>query len=203
MKKSIFAVTIFSALASSLATAGIPVSPPPIPATVVTTGSGGTKSDTKAYAGLNWTLGGGMTPALVLGVFSTKVKSNGDTTGANLAFHLNLAGGIKPSKLKLSYLDGEEKLQGELGVGYDFIRVKPLAFLGLNAPYIAVGVDGYLNPGLVPYLTVHSQGKFDKPTATSSSYSCPSTTVYDPVSDSFVPYALSGTTCNPVLPPAP
>ena len=154
MKQSIFAVAAVSALACSAAMAGIPV----IPAATSNT-------DTKAYAGLNWTVDGGLTPALVLGVFHTKVKSNGDTTGGNLAFHVNLAGGVKPGKLKLSYLNGQDNLQGEVGGGYDFIKAAPLVFLGVNSPHLAVGIDGYMNPGLVPYATVHTQDEFDLPAA--------------------------------------
>ena len=94
----------------------------------------------------------GWTPALVLGVFHTKVKSNGDTHGANLAFHVNLAGGINPGKLKLSSLNGQEHIQCEIGAGYDFMRSAPLLGLGLNGPFVAAGVDGYLSHGLVPWL---------------------------------------------------
>jgi hypothetical protein len=183
MKNSILSLAVLSTLVSTAVMAGSPIS---VPATALTTGAA-SKTDTKAYVGLNWSLGGGATPALVLGVLNTKVKSDGDTTGANLAFHLNLAGGVKPGKLKLSYLDGKENLQGELGVGYDFIKAAPLLSLGLNAPYIAAGVDGYLNPGFVPYATLHSQGKFDKPAAPTTTYSCP------------INYTLFETTCTQIV----
>lgn len=181
MKKTILALTVLSALVSSAVWAG----GGSIPATASTTGAN-SETDTRAYVGLNWSLGGGTTPALVLGVFNTKVKSDGDTTGGNLALHLNLAGGIKPAKIKLSYLNGEEDLQGELGAGYDFIKAAPLAFLGLNAPHLSVGVDGYLNPGFVPYATLHSQGEFDKPRGSTTTYSCDAG------------YTLNGTSCDPI-----
>ncbi len=177
MKKTLLSLTL-ACLASSSALAG--VSPNP---TITVTGT--SKNDTKAYVGLNWQLGGGMTPALVLGVVNTKVKSNGDTTGANLAFHLNLAGGVAPGKIKLSALDGKNDLQAELGLGYNFMTAKPFVGLGLNAPYVAVGVDGYLTTGLVPYMTLHSLEAFDKPTQTTN-YTCPPG------------YELSGLSCiNP------
>lgn len=163
MKKSVVSALLLAMFASAAVHAGSS-----IPAAVTT--GGNSKTDTKAYAGLNWTLGGGPVPSVVLGVFNTKVKANGDTTGANLAFHLNVAGGIKPGKLKLSYLNGQEDLQGEIGVGYDFVKAEPLVGLGLNAPHVAIGVDGYLNPGFVPYLTIHSQGEFDKPGKTTKYY---------------------------------
>ncbi len=160
MKKSTLALALALALASSSALAG---KSPPLYSLVNTTSGSTSKNNTNAYAGLNWSLGSSWTPALVLGVFHTKVKSDGDTQGANLSFHLNLAGGIKPGKLKLSYLNGKEKLQGELGIGYDFIRSAPLLGLGLNGPFVAAGVDGYLSHGVVPYITLQSQGKFSKP----------------------------------------
>jgi len=121
------------------------------------------RKETKAYVGLNWTLGAGATPALVLGVTNTRVKSNGDTTGARLAFSLNLLRGIAPGALKLSYLNGRENLQGELGAGYNFVKSAPLLGLGVNAPFVSAGIDGYLNPGIVPYVTLQSLGKFGKP----------------------------------------
>ena len=154
MKITFLPLALLSCLASSVALAGFAN----IPATVNT---GSNKS--QAYVGLNWQVGGGMTPALVLGVADTNVKSNGDTTGINLAFHVNLAGGAAPGKLKLSALNGKNDLQGELGIGYNFLTAKPLLFLGLNAPYVALGVDGYLTSGFVPYATVQSLSRFDKP----------------------------------------
>ena len=63
----------------------------------------------------------------------------------------------------MSYLNGKENIQGEIGAGYDFMRSAPLLGLGLNGPFVAAGVDGYLSHGLVPYLTLQSQGKFSKP----------------------------------------
>lgn len=159
MKKTTLAVLLSSTLASSAAFAGFTLY-----SLIPATGSGASKTETKAYAGLNWTLGGGTTPALVLGATRARVQSDGDTAGGNLAFYINLAGGIKPGKLKLGYINGKENLQGELGVGYDFLKSAPLLGLGINAPYISAGVDAYAGPGFVPYATLRTQGKFDKPT---------------------------------------
>jgi hypothetical protein len=167
---------VISALFSAAAMAGVATTPPTF-TTTPGTSSETSRTDTRAYAGLNWTLGGGYTPALVLGVANTKVKSNGNTTGARLAFHLNLAGGIAPGMLKLSYLSGKNDLQGEIGAGYNFLKGAPALSLGLNAPYIAAGLDGYLNPEIVPYVTLHTQGAFSKPkrrvTPGTSVASCP------------------------------
>ena len=142
------------------------------------------KTETKGYAGLNWNLEGGATPALVLGVFRTKTKLDGDTTGGNLAFHLNLAGGIKPGKLKLGYLNGQENVQGEAAIGFDFLKSAPLLSLGINAPYINAGLDISTKPSFVPYLTIHSQGKFDKPNRTCVDLYPEEGTYYDPACES-------------------
>ena len=156
---------------------------PVLPAIGTTTGHD-SKTQTRAYVGLNWTWGGGYTPALVLGATNTRVQSDGDTTGAKLAFHINLLGGVSPGMLKLSYLHGKEDLQGEIGVGYNFIKSAPLLGVGVNAPYVSAGVDGYLNPGFVPYATLHSQGQYDKPRGKTTTFSCPSG------------YVLVGTSCR-------
>lgn len=169
MNKSAVALAIALSVASSAALAGKVASYSLI---TTTTAGNTTKSNTNAYAGLNWSLGGSWTPALVLGLFHTRVKNNGNTEGANLSFRINLAGGIKPGPLKLSYLNGKENFQGEVGVGYDFMRWAPLISLGANGPFIGGGVDGYLNHGIVPYVNLHSQDRFKKPTASSTTTQC-------------------------------
>ena len=121
------------------------------------------KSKTNLYAGLNWDLDGGATPALVLGAFRTKVETDGDTKGGNLSLDINLKNKIKPSKLKLSFLKGQENLQGEIGFGYNFLKSKPLVLLGVNVPYVSAGIDVYSNPGIVPFAQLHTKGNFDKP----------------------------------------
>lgn len=166
MKKSPLALILLSALSGSVAFAGIPT-PPTGYSLIPATGST-SETETRAYAGLNWHLGGGATPALVLGAFRTKVQSDGDTSGGNLAFHINLAGGVKPGKLKLGYLNGKEDVQGEIGIGYDFLKNAPLLGIGANVPHVSAGVDVYANPGFVPYATLHSRGEFDEPSGTAS-----------------------------------
>lgn len=160
----IFAIpsVLIAAFLSNAAFAGNSLYPANI-TTTPGTSSGTSRTSTLGYAGLNWALGGGYTPALVLGVTNVKVKTNGDTTGARLAFHLNLAGGPAPGMLKLSYLNGKEDFQGEIGAGYNFIKSAPLLGLGVNGPYVSAGIDAYLNSSIVPYASINSQGAFSKP----------------------------------------
>jgi hypothetical protein len=118
---------------------------------------------TKGYVGLNWNMEGGMTPAVVLGVLSGKVKGNGDTTGANLAVHIGVADGINVSKVKLGYLSGKNDFQGELGLGYSFLKGAMLVDLGVNAPYVSLAADWINGVGFDPNATIHTLGKLDKP----------------------------------------
>ena len=187
MKKSTLAVLLLSTLTGSAAIAGV-VPPPPTYNLVPATGSA-SETETRGYVGLNWKMDGGVTPALVIGVYRAKVESDGDTTGGDLAFYLNLAGGVKPGQLKLNYLNGREDLQGEIGIGYDFLKQAPLLDLAVNVPYISVGVDAYMGAAFVPYGTLHTKGKFDKPSQTPAQ--CVSATGG----------AYSDSACTVVLPP--
>lgn len=162
MTKFLLPLAVAIALASSAVMAGVPTTT----FNPVTTAVNASKTQTKGYVGLNWSLDGGAMPSLVLGALRPRVKSNGDTEGANLAVFINLAGGVKPAKLKLGYINGKEDVQGELGVGYDFLKGAPLLGLGVNAPYVNAGVDLYQGPGFNPYVTLYSQGKFKKPQGT-------------------------------------
>lgn len=157
MKKLLWIVAVTSAFSASAAFAGGKV-----PTAYSLIGSG-SKTETRAYAGLNWNLESGKIPAVVLGVFRARVKADGDTQGGNLGLHLNIANGIKPGKLKLGYLQGKEDVQGEVAVGYSFLKSAPLLGLGVNGPHVSAGVDVYTNPGFDPYLMLHSQGEFDEP----------------------------------------
>jgi hypothetical protein len=175
MKKAIYAVLALCTLSASTAFAGSSLY------TLIPATGSASETKTRAFAGLNWQLGGGMTPALVLGVSRVKVKSDGDTSGGNLAFHVNLAGGVAPGKLKLSYINGKENIQGEAGIGYDFLKNAPLLGLGVNGPYIGAGVDAYMAHGFIPHVTLHSQDEFDKPNQTAAQ--CVETTPVGDFSD--------------------
>lgn len=118
---------------------------------------------TKAYVGLNWNMEGGATPALVLGVVRAKVNVNGDTKGANLSVHVSMFNGVEFSKIKLSYLNGKEDSQGELGLGYNFLQAAPLLGLGVSAPYVNLAADWTNGGGFDPNVTINSLEKWDRP----------------------------------------
>jgi hypothetical protein len=174
MKKIITAIAL-AAMASSSFAGFAPVSP-------TTTSTPTKETDNKFYAGLNWTLGGGVIPQLVLGFRNAKVESGGSTygTGISMSFHLNK---FAPGKLKLGYFDGQEHLQGEGNVGYDFSSSKFLFGLGAQGPYVNGGVDYLFGDKFDPYFGINTID-YKKP-APSSTLTCPTG------------FHLSGATCLP------
>lgn len=183
LKNNIALLGFIAMLPASVALAGFSVPP-----TVTTIGTIGPSKDTinRGYAGLKWTLGQGLTPAVVVGLRRATVKSNGDTQGGDISFSFNLAGGPKPDKLRVKYFDGQEKVQGEVGGGYDFSK-GVFAGLSVQGPYSNVGVD-YLftqDTRWEPYFMLNTMKKYDKPAngTTTTTLSCPPS------------FELSGSTC--------
>ena len=157
--KKLFAATALSLFSvASLAGGSVP------PITVITPGGSTANYDTKAYVGLNWAMGGSLTPAVVLGANYAKVKSNGDTNGADVAFSFNLLNGFAPGTLKLSYLNGKDSGQGLIGAGYNFAAAAPVVGMGWRAPYVTAGADMNLHNYVVtPSVTLTTQGAYDAP----------------------------------------
>ena len=180
-KNNIAMLGFFAMLPASVAFAGLP----PIPATVTTTSGSAKDTVNRGYVGLKWTLGQGLTPAVVVGLRRATVKSNGDTRGGDISFSFNLAGGPRPDKLRVKYFDGREKAQGEVGAGYDFSK-GVFAGLGVQGPYSNLGVD-YLftqDARWEPYFMLNTLKEYDKPSGGgTTTLSCPTG------------FILSGSTC--------
>lgn len=170
MTKSLLVLAVSSVFVCSSALAGVVQTFN----LVGTTGGATSKTETRGYAGLKWSLDGGATPSLVLGAMHAKVSSGGNTEGANLALAINLAGGVKPASIKLGYLNGKEDFQGELGVGYNFLKATPLVGLGVNAPYANIGADWSYGGGIDPFAIIHTHGRFSKPAAAANTQTCTS-----------------------------
>jgi len=169
MTKSRLVLAVSSVFVCSTALAGVATTYN----LVGTTGGATSQTETRAYAGLKWSIDGGATPSLVLGAMHARVSSGGNTEGANLALSINLAGGVKPASIKLGYLNGKEDIQGELSVGYNFLKATPLVGLGVNAPYANIGADWLYGNGFDPFAIIHTHGKFGKP-APASTQTCTS-----------------------------
>src|SRR3989338_2061637 len=189
IKKLSLILVLVALLPASVAFAG-KSGPPPSP-TVTTTSVAGSNTDTvnRGYAGLKWTLGEGLTPAVVVGYRHARVESNGDTQGGDVSFSFNLLNGFQPGKLRAKYFNGQENLQGEVGAGFDFTKG---IFAGVSAqgPYINLGADYLFNLAapFEPYLMLNTLRKYDKPRggSTTTTKSCPSPYEYDSGSDQCV-----------------
>jgi len=184
IKKLTFLLGFAALLPASAAFAGS-IPPPTLPPTVTTTGVAGSTTDTvnRGYAGLKWTLGEGLVPAVVVGYRHARVESGGDTQGGDVSFSFNLLGGIHPGKLRAKYFNGQENLQGEVGAGFDFTKG---LFAGVSAqgPYTNLGVDYLFTAGAPwePYIMLNTLQKYDKPQGgtTKTTKSCPTDYTLNP-----------------------
>jgi lipid-binding SYLF domain-containing protein len=116
-----------------------------------------------------------MTPELVLGFRHAQVDANGDTDGGDVSMSFNLVGGVTPGKLRAKYFNGQEKVQSEVGAGYDFTHGL-FAGVSVQGPYTNIGVDYlfYTSSPFEPFSMLNTLKTNDKPAATT----CPVTWAY-------------------------
>jgi hypothetical protein len=130
----------------------------------VTTGSGGTLTTNRAYAGLKWTLNEGIKPQAVVGFRHARTESNGNTDGGDISISAKFIDGFQLGKLRAKYFDGNEKVQGEVGGGYDFTKGL-FAGAGVHAPFSLIGLDlhPFINENkLEPYIQIDTIKKYKK-----------------------------------------
>jgi hypothetical protein len=136
----------------------------------VTTGSGGTLTTNRAYAGLKWTLNEGIKPQAVVGFRHARTESNGNTDGGDISISAKFIDGFQLGKLRAKYFNGKENVQGEAGGGYDFTKGL-FAGAGVHAPFSLIGLD--LHPFISEnkfesYLQIDSIKRYKKPNGTST-----------------------------------
>ena len=121
-------------------------------------------TDNRVYAGLNWTLNEGIKPQAVFGFRHARTESNGNTDGGDISISAKFIDGFQLGKLRAKYFDGKEKVQGELGVGFDFTKGL-FAGVGVHAPYSLIGLDihPFINENkLEPYIQIDTIKKYKK-----------------------------------------
>ncbi|EAV47066.1 hypothetical protein MB2181_03295 [Methylophilales bacterium HTCC2181] len=124
-------------------------------------------TDTRAYAGLVWTLGKDFkkTPELTLGLSAIKQESGLAFTenwignspvnqpsesvegGLDWSLRINFDNGVAVDSTRLLYLNGDRDLLGNIGLGYSFAENRPFGTIGVQAPYSRIGVDVALDNG--------------------------------------------------------
>jgi hypothetical protein len=131
---------------------------------LVSTGSSGTLTTNRAYAGLKWTLNEGIKPQAVIGFRHARTESNGNTNGGDISISAKIIDGFQLGKLRAKYFDGKEKVQGEVGGGFDFTKGL-FAGVGVHAPYSLIGLDlhPFINENkLEPYIQIDTIKKYKK-----------------------------------------
>jgi hypothetical protein len=121
-------------------------------------------NENRAYAGLKWTLSGGIKPEAVLGFRHANINSNGDTDGGDISISAKFMDGIQPGQLRAKYFNGKGDVQGELGGGYDFTQ-GIFGGVGIHAPYSNVGLDLFPNAQtkIDPYIQLDTIKGNNKP----------------------------------------
>lgn len=122
------------------------------------------KNDDRPYAGLKWSLNGGIKPEAVLGFRHAKIDSNGDTDGGDISISAKFIDGFSLGQVRAKYFNGKEDVQGEVGGGYDFTQ-GIFGSVGVHAPYSNLGLDFLPNAQtkLNPYVQVDSTKGNNKP----------------------------------------
>lgn len=141
---------------------------------IIEAGGSSNNTQTKAYAGLAWTLGkknSAATPDLVVGVRSVKVKSNDHiNSGADLSLRFSFLDGFSFDSTRLSYVGGKRELLGNVGLGYSFANKAFLGTFAAQGAYSRAGLDyDFSSSKILPYLELLS---VDKPKAAGSSLVC-------------------------------
>ena len=124
-------------------------------------------NDNRAYAGLKWSLSGGIKPEAVLGFRHANINSSGDTDGGDISISAKFMDGFQPGQIRAKYFNGKEDVQGEVGGGYDFTQ-GIFGSLGVHAPYSNLGLDLLPNAETKfnPYVQVDSIKGNNKPSPT-------------------------------------
>ena len=125
-------------------------------------------NDNRVYAGLKWSLSGGIKPEAVLGFRHANINSSGDTDGGDISISAKFMDGFQPGQIRAKYFNGKEDVQGEVGGGYDFTQ-GIFGSLGVHAPYSNLGLDLLPNAQTKfnPYVQVDSIKGNNKPSPTS------------------------------------
>jgi hypothetical protein len=126
-----------------------------------------TNTDNRVYAGLKWTLNEGIKPQAVVGFRHARTESNGNTDGGDISISAKIIDGFQLGKLRAKYFDGKEKVQGEVGAGYDFTKGL-FAGVGVHAPYSLIGLDlhPFINENkLEPYIQIDTIKKYENSNA--------------------------------------
>ncbi len=171
-----------------------------------TTSSGPTnRTDTRAYAGLSWSLDGsnGYIPDVLVGVRSLNVNSYSQVSGADFNVRVRYKESFSFDSIRLAYVGGTRGLMGNAGLGYSFTGSSVLVTAAAQAAYSRLGADYSLTDhGIKPYLEANSLYMPKSVVPNQSPASCNSPYSLTPVAGVTPPFTgvnsavnLNGQTC--------
>lgn len=104
-----------------------------------------TQKETRAYAGLAWTLGAdktGLKPDVVVGVQSVQINAaNKITSGMDLNTRFKVSNGMALDSARLSLVTGKRDLAQSIGLGYSLVHKSPLVTVAAQGPYSRLALD--------------------------------------------------------------
>lgn len=159
-------VGIACAVMFNVAQAGEAPPPPP-----TETRTGGEVSKDEAFIGLEWTIGKSILPEVQVGYRDVDVESDGDVSGAQVSLTFNIEQ-MSFGKLRLEGVQGDEDIQGQLGVGYNFAQPGWMLTGGGQGNYVFAGVDYTIGSGFDFRGGVNTISDYDVPSETVT-LSCP------------------------------
>ena len=121
-------------------------------------GGGSSGSQTAAFVGLQWNFGEA-TPELTGGVRYLTSNDNGLVYGAQADVALPLMSSSFGPTIRLLGLAGNEDVQAQAGVGYDFASALPLLAVGVQASYFTAGANIELGGDVNPYFGLNTLAK--------------------------------------------
>ena len=124
--------------------------------------AGGTRTDTRAYMGLVWELGGkqGAMPHLAFGLSSIRVRSNDRVEGGDIEFRLSIFNGIGADSLRLAYVNGNRVVRANVGGGYSFSHADWLATASVQSSYVRAGTDFLISDKtFLPFVELNTLGR--------------------------------------------
>lgn len=173
-----------------------------------TTASSGpsNRTDTRAYAGLSWSLDGsnGYIPDFLVGARSLNVNSYSQVSGADFNVRVRYKESFSFDSIRLAYVGGTRGLMGNAGLGYSFSGNSVLVTAAAQAAYSRLGADYSLTDnGIKPYLEANSlymPKSVASPSQTTASCNSPykltsASSVTPPFSGVSSTAALNGQTC--------
>lgn len=131
----------------------------------IETRTGGEVSKDEAFIGLEWTIGKSILPEVQVGYRDVDVETDGDVSGGQVSLTFDIEQ-MSFSKVRVEGVQGDEDIQGQLGVGYNFAQSGFLLTGGAQGNYVFAGLDYTFGSGFDFRGGVNTISDYDVPSET-------------------------------------